>query len=294
MEPTRSPHRPIKSGARATRIAAVLTPLFIVGTIISYCVRFGMRFGMRFEDFLSKWLSNSLKWLWNSLERQLGTTVSLVAIVVILVLAIALMQIYHFLDHRRRQLVAPDAVEALSTDPRPPVLYLRSFEADRSTFAETWEAHLEIIFSRLGPMVAVGEPGERYQMLGVPRMYVGDDWESEVTRLAAGARLLIFRIGRTEGFWWEVSEIATRADPRHVLFFLPRKGFPWTRRALYRAFRARAGPILGSKLPDTLGGAEFLWFGANREPILLHPGEPRWRLDWKYQRRFSRRLNLPN
>jgi hypothetical protein len=222
-----------------------------------------MRFGMRFEHFLSKWL-------WDSLERQLGTTVSMVAIAVILVLTIALMAIYHFLDHRRRQLVAPDAVEALSADPRPPVLYLRSFEADRSSFAETCEAHLEGIFSALGPMIAVGEPGERFQTLGVPRMYVGGDWKSEVTRLAAGARLLIFRIGRTEGFWWEVSEVAAKVDPRKVLFFLPRKGFPLERRALYRGFRSRAGPILGSKLPETLGKAEFLWFGANREPIPLH------------------------
>jgi hypothetical protein len=97
--------------------------------------------------------------------------------------------------------------------------------------------------------------------------------------------LLILRIGRTVGFWWEVSEVAAKADPQRVLFFLPEEGHPsgFERRALYREFRERAGRILAKTLPEDLGGAEFLWFGSNWEPIPLAPGQPRWLAKLKYR-----------
>jgi hypothetical protein len=40
--------------------------------------------------------------------------------------------------------------------------------------------------------------------------------------------------------------------------------------------------MLAATLPEDLGGAEFLWFGPNWEPLPLGPGQPRWLADLKY------------
>ena len=78
---------------------------------------------------------------------------------------------------RSRQHEALGADEAMALDPRPPILYLRSFQDDAdSTIDETrrawtrgWlkilrppspEEELAAIFERLGPVVAIGKPGE--------------------------------------------------------------------------------------------------------------------------------------
>ncbi len=73
----------------------------------------------------------------------------------------------------------PTAEELLSSDPRPPVVFLRSFHDDtltvplggrkRSAFNSipmnaipdpTAESGLALVLSRIGPVVAIGRPGE--------------------------------------------------------------------------------------------------------------------------------------
>lgn len=137
-------------------------------------------------------------------------------------------------------------------DHRLPVLYLRAFKddpiADRvpemptnALFAVTAseEEQLAEVFSRLGPFVAIGRPGEILPQLGAARMYVGDDeWQDVVSTLMASSQLVLFRATDTNGFWWEIERSARLLPVEKRLYLIPHD-------IDYDAFRARAERVLG-------------------------------------------------
>jgi TM2 domain len=129
------------------------------------------------------------------------------------------------------------AEQLLAIDPRPPVLYLRSFEADSKivlrpdgfwnkatmlfdymvTFSP--EQELAEILNQIGPMVAIGKPGEPLPELGAARLYVADaDWKAKVTDMMARSRLVIIRTGSTANLEWEIEQTMTRVPRRQILF----------------------------------------------------------------------------
>jgi hypothetical protein len=101
---------------------------------------------------------------------------------------------------RSQRLMAINAVEVMATDPRPPVLYLRSFKDDgavlldsekprtmawihRGLAATTPEQESAVALSSVGPVVAVGRPSEPLPELGAARLYVAHEaWQAEVDR----------------------------------------------------------------------------------------------------------------
>lgn len=95
----------------------------------------------------------------------------------------------------------------------PYILYLRSFNDDAETDKPqlvdriafyTEEEILVISLKKLGKAVAIGRPGEKAPPLGAKRIYVSDEqWQDKVQELSADARLVIFRLGETEGLKWE-------------------------------------------------------------------------------------------
>jgi uncharacterized RDD family membrane protein YckC len=162
-----------------------------------------------------------------------------------------------------KKLRAESAEEILARDPRPPVLYLRSFRDDEKTAATikgfrmpfspevpieglaTEEEQLAMVADRVGPFLAIGQPGERLPKLGGRRVYISDDrWQETVRELVRASGLVILRVGQTEGFWWEVMTCAREADPQRLLFLLPKK------EKLYEPFRQRASEYLPCRLPD--------------------------------------------
>jgi TM2 domain-containing membrane protein YozV len=130
------------------------------------------------------------------------------------------------------------AEQLLARDPRPPVVYLRSFEADREIFlrpAGFWnkaatvfydyavtfspEQELAEILNRVGPVIAIGKPGEPLPELGAARLYVGDaDWKAKVTDMLARSRLVIIRTGSTPNLQWEIEQTMARVPRRQILF----------------------------------------------------------------------------
>jgi hypothetical protein len=168
----------------------------------------------------------------------------------------------------------------LRKDRRAPLLYLRSFAADarvveRGALArlfllpgryETSERSLAKAVADLGPLVAIGKPGEMLRPFGAARLYVDhDNWQRVVAELVAASRLVVLRLGRTEGFWWELQYVVANCDPRKVVVYLPRN----ERRALYRSLCERAADLLPQPLPEHLGKALFLGFGPGWQPQLL-------------------------
>ncbi|MEP7282253.1 MAG: TM2 domain-containing protein [Rubrivivax sp.] len=178
---------------------------------------------------------------------------------------------------RARRHEALSADEAMARDPRPPVLYLRSFQDDgvallaqtgsrwartvaAAVQAPTPEERLARVLADIGPLIAIGKPGEPLPELGAARLYVGHaDWQAEVQRLLQRAALVVVRVGASPGVRWEIEQ-ALAALPRSRLVFAT-----LGQTALAPEIHGRLAPVLGLALPamltqvDAPTGWQVLW-----------------------------------
>ena len=105
-------------------------------------------------------------------------------------------------------------------DVRAPVVYLRSFQLDKR-FARrqmgmvrvvsvcTEEEQLAKALREIGPVVAIGKPGERLPRLGAQRIYVEDaDWQEQIRFWFARAALVLIQVPSepTQGVTWEIDQ----------------------------------------------------------------------------------------
>ena len=165
---------------------------------------------------------------------------------------------------RARKFTAASAEEVLSADPRPPVIYMRSFKDDgwasmpvmsgppgwAVLFPKelvTEEELVARILNDFGPMVTIGKPGEALRELGAARMYVGEqEWHDKVAALMQSAKLVVLRLGQTEGLWWELEQAIGKMRPEQLLVFVPRIVDKSTREAI----RRRAEALFPKPLPE--------------------------------------------
>jgi len=170
-----------------------------------------------------------------------------------------------------RRYLALSTQELLANDPRPPVLYLRSFGADKKAAKiptggilrylsyytmfsfKTEEELIAQAFSEIGPVVCIGKPGEKLPELGAARVYVGhDQWQQTVHDYMAGSSLVVLRAGDTPGFWWEVERAVKFIDPARLVFLIP------FGRRKYREFAQKAAQFFPHPLPEYRGRRNFL------------------------------------
>ncbi len=131
-----------------------------------------------------------------------------------------------------KRLRMPSAGELMSDDPRPPVLYLRSFGVDdqdkmfgkAGIIGGDWgrRSYEELIhdeFEPIGPVIAIAEPGDRVKGSGAARMSLPDEeWQSVVEDLMRSAAAVVFVCGSaSEGFAWEIEKIVQHVDPTRVI-----------------------------------------------------------------------------
>lgn len=128
----------------------------------------------------------------------------------------------------------------LADDPRPPVLYLRSFEDDavplativsaRRPFlellsirgADPFEESLAWELTAYGPVVAVARPGHSSASLGAAREHLSDEtWQAQVSERMAAAALIVVAIGETAGLRWELTGIVRSGWLTKALFVFP-------------------------------------------------------------------------
>ena len=119
------------------------------------------------------------------------------------------------------------ADEARRADQRAPVLFLRSFEDDQVSLRPTSVsplarimdpafalAHLEGVVETclsLGPVIAIGRPGDLAPPVGVSRLYVANAaWRKVVLDLMAEAALVVVGTSRSEGVIWEIEQLRQR------------------------------------------------------------------------------------
>jgi len=161
------------------------------------------------------------------------------------------------------------ATQLRGRDPRPPVLILRQFgddflESGRMSFggAPTFEHFVAGELNRIGPVVAIGRPGERLQPLGASRDYLaGSDWQEAVTTTIAQAALVVFVLGDSENLLWEFRKTIETHGKKRTLIIVP----PLTDRvALSRrwsGFVQASADLLGAGLPRELPSRSVLAIG---------------------------------
>jgi hypothetical protein len=158
------------------------------------------------------------------------------------------------------------AAARLSLDKRPPVLYLRSFKSDRGIFRtslvgernsrKSMERSLAETLARVGPVIAIGRPGERFAMPGAAKMYVKDDeWQQVVLGLVRRSAAVVLVLGETRGLEWETGAVVHNADARRVLLVVPAQSLKQ-----YERYCAMADRNLPHPLPRRLWGrGEKIW-----------------------------------
>jgi hypothetical protein len=129
----------------------------------------------------------------------------------------------------------------------------------------SFEQVLAHVVRKIGPLVAIGEPGSP-PILGARNVYVGDDrWQEQVRDLARRSRLIVLTAGTSEGVLWEVGTMVAHSQPERFLLCVPGSSRGVRQRA-YAAFQPLAAPLFPFGLPETLNGTRFLTFEAGWRP----------------------------
>ncbi len=170
---------------------------------------------------------------------------------------------------------------------RRPVFYLRSFSSDAvtdrtwlawyfgSNSGKTIEQQMTVALKSVGPVIAIGRPGEKLPQLGAARFYVSDDlWQKKVEEIVRESQLIVWMTGTTEGLGWEISHLTENIKPRRLLLWAHPHllgGSEALREEQWRAFRGRLGKHFPKPLPERLGDARFFIFDNDWNPIPCPP-----------------------
>lgn len=202
------------------------------------------------------------------------------------VLSLILMGVGSALIKKSRKLTADTADTVLARDPRPPVLLLRSFSDDEivagtpgygsQLFAQpvTLEEALAPVLERLGPVIAIGRPGERSAPVGAARAYVSNEaWQQTVHSWLERARLVVMVMGPVAdkpGLAWELERVRELGGLAKLLLVMPPLAD-----ADCAARWGQYRDALGNLLPPYSGGEIFVAFGSNgaAQIVKAEPGQ---------------------
>jgi hypothetical protein len=140
-----------------------------------------------------------------------------------------------------KRMRARGAAQSLRKDSRPPILLLRAFDDDYmavevavpskpwwamgATRPATFEQTLSDLFSRSGPVIAIGRPGETVPPLGACRFWINDGrWQQAVEELLEECQFVVMIMGRLygrSGLTWEAERLFRLDTPDKVVFVMP-------------------------------------------------------------------------
>jgi len=197
------------------------------------------------------------------------------------VCGIVLAYIGNYLVQLGKQSMAESASELLDHDKRPPVLYLRSFQQDGEATKETtkgnWylpsrgvEEDLADALRAVGPVVAIGKPGETLPEVGAARMYVDNEhWQETVLRLMDSAKLVVLWPGETQGFCWEMKQVLERVSPGHLLLYFPNDAVNTDAKKQYAAWHKKISELTMCSFPEDIGRSRFIWIDPSGNVLVL-------------------------
>lgn len=135
------------------------------------------------------------------------------------------------------------------------------------TFAERVEEQIARSVRRIGPLTAIGEPGERIAAAGAARAYLRDEeWQQFILDLLQRARAVLIQLESTAGTWWEFEQCIRMVAPNRLLVMLTAN---YGSDSAYEKIRAMTSGVLPKPLPVYLGDAGFIVFDENWNPHLL-------------------------
>lgn len=181
-----------------------------------------------------------------------------------------------------KSLLARSGAELLAADTRPPIVYLRSFAEDVDAGEvrpgldyQTREKMICSVLEAVGPIVALGKPGDALPSLGAARIYVEPhaDWQLQIKALLRAARLVVISAQTSDGIVWEIREVVQSVAPERVILLLPQIVTPsLTKRSArkriakaYERFREQAQSLFPRGLPTSVGGSNILLFTSDWE-----------------------------
>jgi hypothetical protein len=176
---------------------------------------------------------------------------------------------------------ATSAQKKLAQDQRPPVLYLRRFDDDEGSLSlwsrryTTHEQRLIAILESIGPVIALGRPGEMLPPLGAARMYLShDSWQATVIELLRTCSAVVIQAAPSPSILWEIEQVTQHVTPERVLIALPVVAHDkLTDKQRYEEFRNLVNPSLPVALPNMVGYGRYLRFSDNWRPIWLHSAD---------------------
>jgi hypothetical protein len=207
---------------------------------------------------------------------------------VVLVVAVLARLRNHFLRETWRAHARSAQDELRRPACRHPVLYLRSFALDAKLATPSLpelllglipladaEQTLTREMRKVGPVIAIGRPGEALPALGAARFYVSHErWKEKVADVVRVAELVVWATGVTEGLRWEISHLIESLPPEKLVLWahphLLRVGEA-EREAEWKRFREMLGGLFPRPLPERLGSTRFFYFTPDHEPIAVGP-----------------------
>jgi hypothetical protein len=226
---SRDKNRAILAGPRKIRVAAMLSigsALVLLGLIS--CIAAGL------EEVQSQGLMQNAQSAAAS-AQDLESTFFLIGFSFVALGAV--------MFRRARRVGSIDAHELMLRDPRPPVLYLRSFGDDRlrlmtatlgrSSLIErftprrfdSFEEVLVRYLSLRGPVIAVNPPGTKLPPLGAARETIDSaDWQSAITAWMKQCALIVFVAPPsqvTQGLQWELQTVSANRHWDKALVIVP-------------------------------------------------------------------------
>jgi hypothetical protein len=143
----------------------------------------------------------------------------------------------------------PSVEHVMKADRRRPILYLRSFAFDQDDVQPVQKAYLregfltwrvitpqfwirrrilnfeEILCKGLkiiGPVLALGQPGERLPKIGAVRKYVSEfQWHNEVLNMLHTSCIICLVVGTSRGLLWELEQLIEGDSLAKTLFIIP-------------------------------------------------------------------------
>lgn len=103
-------------------------------------------------------------------------------------------------------------------------LYLRSFNIDTTSSGLKIEKSISKHFSEYAQVFSIGNPATILPSLGTTSIFATDDkWKDTVTTLMERAKIVIIRIGHTEGTLWELEQCITSGYQNKSIFIIDGK-----------------------------------------------------------------------
>ncbi|MBD2752004.1 hypothetical protein [Spirosoma validum] len=172
-------------------------------------------------------------------------------------------------------------VEEVKASQKPPVLYLRSFQADRDIetrfvgnsiqVEETYEYTLTKYFEPIGPLVTLLNKKTTY-IGGAKIDNTEENWQEVFHSYAKESTYLIWSWGLSESVLWELKQLLSNEYRHKLIIFFPVEGIPVEVRESYWSNTLGALKQMDvniDSLPNTIGNSMFIIFpeGRSGEPI---------------------------